>query len=53
MKISELRPRIRGVPLRGVLEHSQVQRMRLAQTMNNDPYTQILDAFFWQFVDEG
>ena len=21
--------------------------------MNNDPYTQILDAYFWHFVDEG
>ena len=32
---------------------SQVQRIRLPQTMNNDPHNQVLDAYFWHFVDQG
>ena len=27
--------------------------MRLPQAVKDDPYTQILDAYFWYFVDQG
>jgi hypothetical protein len=30
-----------------------MEKIRLSQAVKNDPHTQLLEAYFWHFVDQG